>query len=137
MHGPSLFVVGVDGSETSWRALYYAFGLARRQGSAVVAVFAFVPIMTYITSPADVYYAGEDVAAELRGAVDALSAELHVDAEFISTQRDPVLMLTELADERQADAIILGASKALSHKLFGSKAARTLRRSRCPVIVVP
>jgi nucleotide-binding universal stress UspA family protein len=137
MHGPSLFVVGVDGSETSWRALHYAFGLARRQGSTVVAVFSFVPIITYITSAADVYYAGEDMAAELREAIDALSAELDVAAEFIATERDPVVILTALADERHADAIILGASKTLGHKIFGSKAARMLRRCRCPVIVVP
>ena len=38
--GPTTLVVGVDGSDTSWRALYYAFGLARRQHATVVAVFA-------------------------------------------------------------------------------------------------
>jgi hypothetical protein len=80
-HDRSLLVVGIDGSNTSWRALHYAFGLARRQGGFVVAVFAFTPITSC--------------------------------------------------------AIIVGAGEALSHKLFGSKAARTIRRSRCPVIVVP
>src|ERR1700677_873971 len=43
--GPAALVVGVDGSDTSERALFYAFGLARRQGSRIVAVHA-VAMMT-------------------------------------------------------------------------------------------
>lgn len=136
--GSSLLVVGLDGSETSWRALYYAFGLARRQRSTVVAVFAFTPVATFDGSPTCTWDAGQQLAAELRSAVGALSAEHDVTAEFVCAQRDPVVSLTEVAAARRADAIIIGASsKALSHKLFGSKAVRTVRRSRCPVTVVP
>lgn len=125
--GPSLLVVGIDGSDTSWRALYYAFGLARRQGSTLVAVFSFTPIISGFGCPG-VYYSGQDLAAELREAVLALGAETQVTAEFVATQRDPVSILTELAVRRRADAIIMGA---------GRKATRTIRRSRCPVTVVP
>jgi len=135
--GPSLLVVGVDGSDTSLRALHYAFGLARRQRSVLVAVFASMPITGWDAAFAGVWYTGEELAEELRAAVMALSEEHHVAAEFLRARRDPVLTLVEVASARRADAIILGASKALSHKLFGSKAARTIRRSRCPVIVVP
>jgi nucleotide-binding universal stress UspA family protein len=134
---PSLLVVGLDGSDTSWRALHYAFGLARRQHGAVVAVFAFMPVTSWDGTSAGAWYAGAELAAELRAAVAALAREHRVDAEFVSAQRDPVRSLIEVAAERRADAIIVGASKALSHKLFGSKAVRTIRRSRCPVIVVP
>ena len=132
-----LFVVGVDGSDTSWRALYYAFGLARRQQGSLLAVYAFTPVVDGFGTPSGIWYNGEELAAELRVAVDALSTEHQVAAGFLVTGRDPVRVLTELAAEHQADAIVVGASKALSHKLFGSKAARTVRRSRCPVIVVP
>ena len=38
--GPTTLVVGVDGSDTATRALYYALGLARRQHSSVIAVYA-------------------------------------------------------------------------------------------------
>lgn len=125
--GPSLLVVGIDGSEASWRALYYAFGLARRQGSTLVAVFSFTPIISGFGCPG-VYYSGQELAAELRDAVLALGAEHRVAAEFLATQRDPVAVLTELANRRRADAIIMGA---------GRKAMRTIRRSQCPVTVVP
>lgn len=135
--GPSRLVVGVDGSETSWRALYYAFGLARRQRSTVIAVFANARRPTFDGFPGAAAEAGEDLVAELRAAVTALSAEHDVVAEFVCAQRDPVVSLIEVAVERQADAIIIGASKSLSHKLFGSNAVRTVRRSKCPVTVVP
>lgn len=135
--GPSLLVVGVDGSDTSWRALHYAFGLARRQRSTVVAVFAFTPVGTSDGIPASTWHTGEELAAEIAAMIGELSAEHRVAAEFVRTQRDPVAIMTEVATERRADAIIVGASKALGHRLFGSKAVRTIRRSRCPVIVVP
>lgn len=135
--GPSLLVVGVDGSDTSWHALHYAFGLARRQRGAVLAIFAFTSIASWNGTFGPVWYTGEELAGQLGAAVVALSEEHQVAAEFLHVQRDPVLCLVEVAAARRADAIIVGASKALSHRLLGSKAARTIRRSRCPVIVVP
>lgn len=135
--GPSLLVVGIDGSETSLRALHYAFGLARRQHSIVLAVFSYAPIADIYASAASAWHTGEQLAAELSETVATLAAEHGVEAEFVRAQRDPVLTVIELASARRADAIIIGASKALSHKLFGSKAVRIVRRSRCPVVVVP
>lgn len=138
--GPRVLVVGVDGSETSWRALYYAFGLARRQrGSSLLAVFAGVPdcALELTGCPNDVWSARDRLVAELRDAVAALSDEHRVAAEFVTMQWEPAESLVRVAAEHRADAIIIGASRALAHKLFGSTAVRTVRRSRCPVTVVP
>jgi nucleotide-binding universal stress UspA family protein len=135
--GPSVLIVDVDGSDTSWHALHYALGLARRQGSGLVAVFAYTSIVSWNGTVSVVERTGDELAAELNEAVMALAEEHHVAAEFLRTQRDPVLYLLEVASARCADAIIVGASRALSQRLFGSKAARTIRRGRCPVIVVP
>lgn len=135
--GPSLLVVGIDGSETSWRALYYAFGLARRQRASVLAVFAFVPLAAFTGIPACTWTTGQELADELAAAVRILSAEHGVDAEFVCTQDDPVRTLVRLAATRYADAIVIGASRALLHRFVGSKVARTIRRSRRPVTIVP
>lgn len=137
--GPRLLVVGIDGSETSWRALYYALGLARRQRGSVLAVFAGVPTSVFELEgcPTEAWDARDQLIAELRDAVAALSVEHQVAAEFVTTQWEPVESLVRVAAEHRADAIIIGASRALTHRLLGSTAVRTVRRSRCPVTVVP
>jgi nucleotide-binding universal stress UspA family protein len=134
--GPSVLVVGIDGSDTSWRAMYYAFGLARRQSSTVLAVFAATTPMAF-DGTLICYQEGEDPAGDLEAAVEALADEYQVTTRFLCVRGDPVLILSHIAAEHCADAIIIGASQALAHRLFGSKATRAVRRCQCPVTVVP
>jgi nucleotide-binding universal stress UspA family protein len=139
--GPAMLVVGVDGSDTSWRALYYAFGLARRQHTTVLAVFARTTAPVTVGDDGTIFGALEQAsfesAAELRAAIQALAADYGVPAEFICRAGDAVHALTEIAAERHADALVIGASQARLHHLLGSKAIRAVRRCRCPVTVVP
>jgi len=136
--GPTTLVVGVDGSDTATRALYYALGLARRQNCSVIAVYAMTSPAGYDgTMSAAPYQASLKAAAELEPKIAALAADYHVRAKFVSVAGDPVTVLIEIAAAHHADGIILGASKAIGHKLFGSAAVRAVRRCRCPVTVVP
>jgi nucleotide-binding universal stress UspA family protein len=135
--GPSALVVGVDGSDTSWRALYYAFGLARRQRSTVIAVFVIVTIGGYASMAVAPCQVNADLAEELERAVVTLAAEYGVATKFLSLVGDPVSTLIRVATAEHADALVLGASQALGHRLFGSVALRAVRRCRCPVTVVP
>lgn len=136
--GPTTLVVGVDGSDTATRALYYALGLARRQHCSIIAVYA-------ITTPAGAdaatgvapYQASLEVAEELKPKIQALGADYHVKTQFLSVPGDPVSVLIKIAAAHHADGIVLGASHGIGHKLFGSTAARAVRRCRCPVTVVP
>ncbi|HEY2672930.1 MAG TPA: universal stress protein [Rugosimonospora sp.] len=138
--GPGTLVVGVDGSDTSWRALYYAFGVARRQHATVLAVFA---VPTPIAFGNDgivvgaIAEANEQLADELRPAIQTLAVDFRVRAEFICRVGDPGIMLVQVAQEHHADALIVGASQALIHQVFPSNAIRAVRRCRCPVTVVP
>ena len=140
--GPSVLVVGIDGSDTSWRAMYYAFGLARRQRSSVIAVFAVttsVPVAcdgTVIDMP-EAGQGLQEMAADLRTAVQGLAEECRVSTRFVCAPGDPVLVLGGFAAEHGADAIIIGASQAFTHRFFGSVAVRAIRRCQCPVTVVP
>jgi nucleotide-binding universal stress UspA family protein len=136
--GPTTLVVGVDGSDTATRALYYTLGLARRQRCGVIAVYA-------ITTPAGYdgamgaapYQASLELAKELKPKIQALAADYHVATKFVSVPGDPLTVLIKIAEAHHADGIVIGASKAIGHKLFGSTAVRAVRRCRCPVTVVP
>jgi nucleotide-binding universal stress UspA family protein len=136
--GPTTLVVGVDGSDTATRALYYALGLARRQHSSVIAVYAMTTPGGYDAAMGAVpYQANLEVAAELEPWIQALAADYHVKTQFVSVPGDPATVLIKIAEASHADGIVLGASKAIGHRLFGSAAVRAVRRCRCPVTVVP
>jgi nucleotide-binding universal stress UspA family protein len=136
--GPTTLVVGVDGSDTATRALYYALGLARRQHSSVIAVYAMAMPAGYEGEMgAAPYQAGLEVAGDLESRIQVLAADYHVRIRFVSVPGDPVSVLIKIAEAHHADGIVLGASKAIGHRLFGSAAVRAVRRCRCPVTVVP
>ncbi|WP_198545851.1 universal stress protein [Actinacidiphila yeochonensis] len=135
--GPSVVVVGVDGSDGSWRALHYAVGLARRQRSTVLAVFAVTVALAPDGTPLGQGGWEAEAAPGLRDEVAELAREYGVSTEFVCCSGEPVLVLAALAAERRADAVVVGASRAFGRRLFGSKAVRAVRRVTCPITVVP
>ena len=140
--GPRIILVGVDGSTTSYHAAAYAWGLARRQGSHLIVCYAanagtataFVP-----SAAASAREAGEQTAAELRDELDRAVRQLPVAVPytFRSEIGDPATVLTRVADEVRADAVVVGASAQAGHRLIGSVAVRLVRAGRWPVTVVP
>ena len=140
--GPKTILVGVDGSTTSLRAAWYAAGMARRQGSCIVAVY--VGSMSSLSAGAP--NAGaiavaraeafDDYAADLRRRAQTVARELGITVHFIATRGDPLAELRRIADEIQADAIVVGASTQTGHRLVGSLAVRLVRAGRWPVTVV-
>ncbi|ETK37840.1 universal stress protein [Microbispora sp. ATCC PTA-5024] len=140
--GPQVIVVGIDGSDTSLRATAYAWGLARRQGSKVVLVHVTgLGAVTTLLPAATVsaIEAGEEYAAELRERVERFAAEsdTHVPYAFRTEQGEPSAVLTRVADELRADAVVVGASAQAGHRFIGSVAVRLVRAGRWPVTVVP
>jgi nucleotide-binding universal stress UspA family protein len=138
--GPGAIVVGVDGSPTSMRAAAYAAGLARRQRTRLIAVYARTTPTTLLTI-AD--HSGMAVNAVLE-AQDELERQLRAeiagwgaDAEVIIRHGDPLTVLAEVAKETKADALIVGSSASPGHRIAGSLAIRLVRYGRWPVTVVP
>jgi len=131
------FVVGIDGSDTSGRALYYAFGLARRQRSHIVAVHAVAVLAVSDGMGVFIPPTGDALAEELNLAVQDLAHEHRVPARFVSVFGEPVGVIVRVARDERADGIVLGASKARGHRFFGSTAVRAVRCCPCPVTVVP
>ena len=138
--GPGAIVVGVDGSPTSMRAAAYAAGLARRQRTRLIAVYARSAPTTLITladhsgmAMKAVLEAQEELERQLRVEIGAWGA----DSELVVRRGDPLSVLSEVAKETRADAVIVGSSASVGHRIAGSLAVRLVRCGRWPVTVVP
>ena len=137
--GPSLIIVGVDGSRTSLRAAAYAGGLARRQRSRLLAVYiSRMPAGAAAAGGAGVMSETfKQTADELKQLMFSRAAETGITAEFRSVRGDPLAELTRIAEQEHADAVVVGASEHLGHRIVGSLATRLVRAGKWPVIVVP
>jgi nucleotide-binding universal stress UspA family protein len=142
--GPTSIVVGVDGTPTSLRALSHALGLARRQHARLVAVHvrdyptaAAVEWDTCGDAAVAAQRAGDLLEAELRAEVRQYADEWGVPWQFVARRGDPVRELEAVAQECRADALVVGTSAGIGHKIAGSIPRRLVRRSGAPVTVVP
>jgi nucleotide-binding universal stress UspA family protein len=142
--GPRAIVVGLDGSPTSLDAVAYAVGVARRQRSRLVVVFVRQRQAGF-TALAD--RTGEGVASYTR-AQDTVEVELRhllhehteitgVAIDFVVRTGDPFTEIAAIATRMSADAVIVGASTGIGHRVAGSLAGRLVRDGRWPVTVVP
>lgn len=135
-----MLLVGVDGSDTSMRAGAYAAGMARRQQARLICLYVRpLSAMAGIGAGAAISMteAYDEVAEELREAVETQSVRLGIDAEFVERTGNPYAEIVRLADEVRADAVIVGASTKAGHRFVGSLAVHLVRASRWPVTVVP
>jgi nucleotide-binding universal stress UspA family protein len=138
--GPVVVLVAMDGSDTSMRAGAYAAGMARRQNARLVCLYVHTFGVAAGISPAAAGLMQETrhgIAGELRQAVETQSSQIGVTAEFIERAGNPFTEIVRLADELQADAVIVGASTKAGHRFVGSIAVHLVRASRWPVTVVP
>ncbi|MEU5939320.1 universal stress protein [Micromonospora sp. NPDC047548] len=139
--GPRVVLVGVDGSRTSERAAWYASGLARRQGSALVVVFVssppgFTTLIPGVDAGA-MQRTHDELVAELRRECRQGAQEFGLPITFLCRRGDAYTELCEAADETRADLVVVGASEQAGHRLVGSVATRLVRTGRWPVVVVP
>lgn len=141
--GPKAILVGVDGSTTSMRAAAYAGGLARRQGARITAVYVAPLASAALGAAAGVELAVAEreafgkIADDLRGQAEEVSRELGISITFVAARGDAFSEIRRIAGEIRADAIVVGASAKVGHRLIGSLAVRLVRAGRWPVTVVP
>jgi len=142
--GPSAILVGVDGSETSLRAAAYAAGLARRQHTKLVAVYvrtqpaAMLSLADHMgLATREVLDAQDEIEAQLREALRVQTRNWDIDAHLVVRSGDPMVVLSEVAREVRADAVIVGSSAHPAHRIAGSLAIRLVQARRWPVTVVP
>ncbi|MDJ0345214.1 universal stress protein [Streptomyces sp. H10-C2] len=139
--GPKVIVVGADGSDSSWRAVAYAAGLARRQHALLAVVYVQPVILTGAIFGAPVAETttevAEDLMAEIRRSTERLQGIFDVRWEFHTVRGDAYNGLVTAADQLTADAVVVGASEHAGHRIVGSVAVRLVKAGRWPVTVVP
>ncbi|MFI5952924.1 universal stress protein [Cryptosporangium sp. NPDC051539] len=147
--GPGTIVVGLDDSPSALRALAYAAGLARRNGSTLVAVHVREPGSAALGWSAcaaagassllaqAAYEARDAVVAALRCEVAHLAEQWGVRVRLVVRDGDRLKALAAAATEHHADALIVGTSTRIGSRLAGSLAVRLVRRRNWPVTIVP
>lgn len=136
--GPSTVLVGVDGSQTAMNAAAWATGLCRREGAELVGLYVQRPPTGAAAGAwAEIAAAQQEVADELREVIDTRVRGLGVRARLVVRRGDPFREIVAVAEELRADAVVVGASGSVGHRLVGSIAVRLVRLGHWPVTVVP
>jgi nucleotide-binding universal stress UspA family protein len=138
--GPTRILVGIDGSDTSMRAAAYAAGLARRQGSHLIALYVAEtnPLTAQMAAAtAAMIQTQAEIAEQLRATVVEGARLLGIDGRFVQRRGDAYRELVSVADELRVDAVVVGASMKSGRRFVGSLAGRLVRDAKWPVTVVP
>ena len=132
-------VVGYDGTEPSERALGRAGDLAAAFGSSVILT-SVSPVMTGAShggGSVDPTDPPEEHEALLESAHATLSGR-GIDAEKVLATGDPAAAIVRLADERDADLVVVGTREpGFWERVLGhSVSAAVQRHASCDVLIV-
>ena len=139
-------VVGTDGSQTATTAVKQAVELAQSIKAKIELVSAYEPVGDQrlreerTEVPDDVQWMvnpREDVDATLREAAD-LAKEAGVDVETYARQGDPADAILDVAEEQNADLIIVGNKGMTGAKrlLLGSVPNKVSHHAPCSVLII-
>jgi nucleotide-binding universal stress UspA family protein len=135
-------VVGVDGSDSSLRALDFACRHATETGQSVVLVHGWRPPATIpVDKHGDIPVAMSSTLLEEEEALEKAVAEvrtrfpeLEIDGEFIATS--PGQALVDASNTATMVAVGSRGHTALTETVVGSVSHHVLHKAHCPVAVV-
>ena len=139
-------VVGTDGSDTANQAVSQAVDLARAVGAKVQLVSAYEPVPASRLAeerrqaPEDLQWAinpREDVDTTLDAAA-GVAREAGVDVEVYPRQGDPADAILDVAEEQEADLIVVGNKGMTGAKRFllGSVPNKVSHHAPCSVLII-
>jgi nucleotide-binding universal stress UspA family protein len=139
-------VVGTDGSETASEAVRQAVELASSVGATIELVSAYEPVPAQRLreerrdTPEDLQWAinpREDVDATLAAAAAAAQAG-GVEVNVYPRQGDPADAILDVAEEREADLIVVGNKGMTGAKRFllGSVPNKVSHHAPCSVLII-
>jgi nucleotide-binding universal stress UspA family protein len=139
-------VVGTDGSDTATQAVRQAVDLARALNAKLELVSAYEPVPAQRLNeerrqaPEDLQWAinpREDVDATLEAAA-GLAREAGITVDLYPRQGDPADAILDVAEEREADLIIVGNKGMTGAKRFllGSVPNKVSHHAPCSVLII-
>ena len=139
-------VVGTDGSDTAGEAVRQATELAQAVGASIYLVSAFEPVGNQRLreerqqAPDDMQWminAREDVEATLREAEERIK-DAGVEVETFARQGDPADAILDVAEEQDADLIVVGNKGMSGAKRFllGSVPNKVSHHAPCSVMII-
>jgi nucleotide-binding universal stress UspA family protein len=142
----SSIVVGTDGSDTATQAVRQAVDLARSVGAKLELVSAYEPVPSQRLreerreAPEDIQWAinpREDVDATLEAAA-IVARDAGLTVEVYPRQGDPADAILDVAEERDADLIIVGNKGMTGAKRFllGSVPNKVSHHAPCSVLII-
>ena len=143
----AMVVVGLDGSETSWAAFWWACGETRRLNGQLVAVFvssSTPACMAAMTSAAVSVAVSDYAVVEQATAAEAMSLRAEVQGHgndglsvaFVHARGHPARELLRVAEEVGADLIVVGRSTKARHQIAGSLGRCLIGKPGSPIVVV-
>jgi nucleotide-binding universal stress UspA family protein len=151
-HEVRTILAGYDGTLSAERALRRAAQLAGAFGSKVVVVsvasprpvatlgaFGLVPYYSYGTEGiGEVPHADEMLWQQHREHVQSFFADAEIAVEFAGAVGYPAEEIVELAEQEQADLIVVGTREPgfVERLLRGSVSQGVARRAHCDVLIV-
>ena len=139
-------VVGTDGSETATSAVKQAVDLAKEIGAKLELVSAYEPVSDQrlreerTEVPDDLQWMvnpREDVDHTLSAAAE-LAKGAGVDVEIFARQGDPADAILDVAEEKNADLIVVGNKGMTGAKRFllGSVPNKVSHHAPCSVMII-
>jgi len=139
-------VVGTDGSDTAKQAVQQAIELALAIGAKLEIVSAYEPVPSQRLreerrdAPEDLQWAinpREDVDATLQTAVEQ-AGEAGVNADVYPRKGDPADAILDVAEEQDADLIVVGNKGMTGAKRFllGSVPNKVSHHAPCSVLII-
>jgi nucleotide-binding universal stress UspA family protein len=135
-------VVGTDGSPSAEAAVRRAVEVARGSGALVHLVTAYPDVPSYrerIAStakrdPIDLREVAESVLARAAGELGSRGVEVETHAR----EGEPASVIMEVAQEQNADLIVVGARglTAIQRFLLGSVSSKLSHHAPCSVMIV-
>jgi nucleotide-binding universal stress UspA family protein len=139
-------VVGTDGSATATEAVRQAGELARSVGAKVYLVSAYEPVpegrlrderqqvppdLQWMVNPR------EDVESTLEQSAGTL-ADSGIDVETMALEGDPADAILDVAEEKEADLIVVGNKGMTGAKRFllGSVPNKVSHHAPCSVMII-